>query len=100
MTKVGFRPQSLAVWATTGATLALFGSLALAQSTLPLPAPGNAPTPPPAPAGVPSDVAAKARAAALAAKANLDVTEARTKENGTATSATTYRHILRAQDPE
>ena len=41
MTKIGFRPQSVAVWAAAGATVALFGSLALAQSTLPLPAPGS-----------------------------------------------------------
>ena len=100
MTKIGFRPQSLAVWATAGATVALFGSLALAQSTLPLPAPGSAPTPPTAPAGVPPDVAAKARAAALAAKANVDVTEAWTKASGTATSAPIYLHIVSAKDPD
>src|SRR6266566_446666 len=100
MTNVEFKPQSLAFWAAAGATLALFGSLALAQSTLPLPAPGNAPTPPAAPAGVPNDVAAKARAAALAAKANVDVTEAWAKASGTATSAPIYLHIVSAKDPD
>ena len=100
MTNVEFRPQSLAFWAAAGATLVLFGSLALAQPTLPLPTPGTAPGAPAAPPGVPSDVAAKARAAALAAKANVDVTEAWTKASGTATSAPIYLHIVSAKDPD
>ena len=100
MTNVEFRPQTLAFWGIAGATLALFGSLALAQPTLPLPAPGNAPTAPAPPPGVPSDVAAKARAAALAAKANVDVSEAWTKASGTATSAPIYLHIVSAKDPD
>src|SRR5882757_9287423 len=100
MTNVEFRPRSLAFLAAAGATLALFGSLALAQPaqpTLPLPVPSAAP---PAPAGVPSDVAAKARAAALAAKANVDVTEAWAKASGTATSAPIYLHIVSAKEPD
>lgn len=97
MTNVEFRPQSLACWAVTGAALALFGSLALAQPTLPLPTPGTTPA---APAAVPSDVAAKARAAALAAKANVDVTEAWTKASGAATSAPIYLHIVSAKEPD
>jgi periplasmic copper chaperone A len=96
MTNVEFRPQSLAFWIATGATLALFGSLAFAQPTLPLPAPGAAPAAPAAP----SDVAAKARAAALAAKANVDVTEAWTKASGTATTAAIYLHIVSAKEPD
>ena len=100
MTNVEFRPQSLAFWAIAGATLALFGSLALAQPTLPLPAPGNAPGAPAPPAGVPNDVAVKARAAALAAKANVDVTEAWAKASGTATSAPIYLHIVSAKEPD
>jgi copper(I)-binding protein len=99
MTNVEFRPQSLAFWAVAGATLALYGSLALAQPTLPLPTPGKD-TAPAAPAGVPNDVAAKARAAALAAKANVDVTEAWTKASGTATSAPIYLHIVSAKEPD
>ncbi len=97
MTNVEFRPQSPAFWAATGVALALFGSLALAQPTLPLPTPGTVPA---APAGVPSDVAAKARAAALAAKANVDVTEAWTKASGTATTAPIYLHIVSAKEPD
>ena len=100
MTNVEFRPQTLAFWAATGATLALFGSLALAQPTLPLPAPGNAPGAPAPPAGVTPDVAAKTRAAALAAKANVDVTEAWAKASGTATTAPIYLHIVSAKDPD
>ena len=100
MTNVEFRPQTLAFWAAAGATLALFGSLALAQPTLPLPTPGKEPGVPTAPAGVPSDVAAKARAAALAAKANVDVTEAWAKASGTATSAPIYLHIVSAKEPD
>ena len=100
MTNVEFRPQSLAFWVAAGATLALFGSLALAQPTLPLPAPGTTPAAPAAPPGVPSDVAAKARAAALAAKANVDVTEAWTKASGSATSAPIYLHIVSAKEPD
>ncbi|HMI97380.1 MAG TPA: copper chaperone PCu(A)C [Micropepsaceae bacterium] len=100
MTNVEFRPQSLAFWAAAGATLALFGSLAFAQPTLPLPTPGTAPAAPAAPAGVPSDVAAKARAAALAAKANVDVTEAWAKASGTATSAPIYLHIVSVKEPD
>jgi periplasmic copper chaperone A len=99
MTNVEFRPQSLAFWVAAGATLALFGSLALAQPTLPLPVPGAAPGGPTAPAGSPSDVA-KARAAALAAKANVDVTEAWTKASGTATTAAIYLHIVSAKEPD
>jgi periplasmic copper chaperone A len=94
MTNVEFRPQSLAFWAAAGATLALYGSLALAQPTLPLPAPGAAPAAP-----APSDVA-KARAAALAAKANVDVTEAWTKASGTATTVPIYLHIVSAKEPD
>jgi copper(I)-binding protein len=94
MTNVEFRPQSLAFWAAAGATLALCGSLALAQPTLPLPAPGTAPAAP-----APSDVA-KARAAALAAKANVDVTEAWAKASGTATTAAIYLHIVSAKEPD
>ena len=100
MTNVEFRPQSPAFWAAAGATLLLFGSLALAQPTLPLPTPGTTPAAPTAPAGVPSDVAAKARAAALAAKANVDVTEAWTKASGTATTAPIYLHIVSAKEPD
>ena len=100
MTNVEFRPQTLAFWAVAGATLALYGSLALAQPTLPLPTPGKDTGAPAAPAGVPNDVAAKARAAALAAKANVDVTEAWTKASGTATSAPIYLHIVSAKEPD
>ena len=95
MTNVEFRPQSLAFWVAAGATLALFGSLALAQPA-PAAAPGAAPA---APAGAASD-AAKARAAALAAKANVDVTEAWTKASGTATTAAIYLHIVSAKEPD
>jgi hypothetical protein len=94
MTNVEFRPQSLAFWAVAGAALALCGSLALAQPTLPLPAPGAAPA---APA---QSELAKARAAALAAKANVDVTEAWTKASGTATTAAIYLHILTVKEPD
>jgi copper(I)-binding protein len=94
MTNVEFRPQSLAFWVAAGATLALCGSLALAQPTLPLPAPGAAPAAP-----APSDVA-KARAAALAAKANVDVTEAWTKASGSATTAAIYLHIVTVKEPD
>jgi copper(I)-binding protein len=100
MTNLEFRPQSLAFWAAAGATLALFGSLAFAQPTLPLPAPGATPGVPAPPAGVPSDVAAKARAAALAAKANVDVTEAWAKASGAATSAPIYLHIASVKEPD
>src|ERR1700694_693881 len=100
MTNVEFRTQTLAFWAVAGATLALYGSLALAQPTLPLPTPGKDTGAPAAPAGVPNDVAAKARAAALAAKANVDVTEAWAKASGTATSAPIYLHIVSAKEPD
>ena len=96
MTKVEFRPQSLAFWAAAGATLVLFGSLAFGQPTLPLPAPGAAPAAP----ATPSDTAVKARAAALAAKANVDVTEAWTKASGTATTVPIYLHIVSAKEPD
>src|SRR5882672_190523 len=96
MTNVEFRPRSLAFWAAAGATLVLFGSLALAQPTLPLPTPGTTPAAP----ATPSDTAAKARAAALAAKANVDVTEAWAKASGTATTAPIYLHIVSAKDPD
>jgi len=52
------------------ATLALFGSLALAQPTLRSGA-GNAPGPPAAPAGSRATSRRRQRAAALAAKANV-----------------------------
>ena len=78
------------------AAILLFGSIAIAQPTLPLPAPGSTPA---APAATPSDTAAKARAAALAAKANVDVAEAWTRATSGA-NAPVYLHIVSAKDPD
>ncbi len=85
------------LWTGAAVVFALWGSLALAQPTLPLPAPGAKPAPP---TTVPNDVAAKARAAAMAAKANVDVSEAWTRATTNATSAPVYLHIVSAKDPD
>lgn len=85
------------LWAAA-AGVVMSGSLALAQSTLPLPTPGTNPATPPAGGG--GDTAAKARAAALAAKANVDIAEAWTKATTNATNAPIYLHILSAKDPD
>jgi hypothetical protein len=85
------------LWAGAAAVLAICGSIAVAQPTLPLPTPGANPAPP---ATAPSDNTAKARAAALAAKANVDVTEAWTRATANAMTAPVYLHIVSAKDPD
>jgi len=88
---------SVKVWGAAAAACLMFGSLALAQPTLPLPAPGASPAPPPA---VPADTAAKTRAAALAAKANVDVSEAWTRAMPSGATVPVYLHIVSAKDPD
>jgi copper(I)-binding protein len=79
-----------------------------AQGTLPLPTPGTTPAPTEgAPEAPPADVPgvpgedAKARAAAMAAKANIDITDAWTRQTpNSATTAPIYLHLVSAKDPD